>query len=103
MSLQRRDRTAAWTALHAAFAAHGQVVDLRDAGRFQRLSLEAPSVVADLSKIELGKALCNALLPRFATGDTRGLDASTAGLSTRPAGLRSRVSPVPIFPRKRLR
>jgi glucose-6-phosphate isomerase len=30
--------------------------------------------------VELGKALCNQLLPRFATGDTSGLDASTAGL-----------------------
>jgi len=29
---------------------------------------------------ELGKALCNDLLPRFDTGDTLGLDASTAGL-----------------------
>ncbi len=84
MSLQRGDRTAAWTALDAAFAAHGRVGDLRDAGRFQRLSFEAKSAVADLSRIELGKALCNALLPRLATGDTRGLDASTAGLPTRP-------------------
>jgi glucose-6-phosphate isomerase len=33
--------------------------------------------------VELGKALCNALLPRFATGDTDGLDGSTAGLLTR--------------------
>jgi glucose-6-phosphate isomerase len=33
--------------------------------------------------VELGKALCNALLPRFATGDTAGLDGSTAGLLTR--------------------
>ena len=33
--------------------------------------------------VELGKALCNALLPRFATGATDGLDASTAGLLTR--------------------
>jgi glucose-6-phosphate isomerase len=30
--------------------------------------------------VELGKALCNALLPRFETGSTDGLDASTAGL-----------------------
>jgi glucose-6-phosphate isomerase len=30
--------------------------------------------------VELGKALCNALLPRLASGDTSGLDASTAGL-----------------------
>ena len=33
--------------------------------------------------VELGKALCNALLPRFETGATDGLDASTAGLLTR--------------------
>ena len=30
--------------------------------------------------VELGKALCNDLLPRLANGDVRGLDASTAGL-----------------------
>ena len=30
--------------------------------------------------VELGKALCNQLLPRFASGDAAGLDASTAGL-----------------------
>jgi glucose-6-phosphate isomerase len=30
--------------------------------------------------VELGKALCNDLLPRLATGDVQGLDASTAGL-----------------------
>ncbi|MBV8504096.1 MAG: glucose-6-phosphate isomerase [Paucibacter sp.] len=30
--------------------------------------------------VELGKALCNSLLPRLETGDTKGLDASTAGL-----------------------
>jgi glucose-6-phosphate isomerase len=33
--------------------------------------------------VELGKALCNQLLPRLASGDTKGLDASTAGLLTR--------------------
>jgi glucose-6-phosphate isomerase len=33
--------------------------------------------------VELGKALCNELLPRFDTGDTTGLDASTAGLVRR--------------------
>ena len=33
--------------------------------------------------VELGKALCNDLLPRLATGDTAGLDASTAGLMAR--------------------
>jgi len=30
--------------------------------------------------VELGKALCGQLLPRFASGDAQGLDASTAGL-----------------------
>jgi glucose-6-phosphate isomerase len=33
--------------------------------------------------VELGKALCNQLLPRFDTGDTTGLDASTAALLKR--------------------
>lgn len=33
--------------------------------------------------VELGKALCNALLPRLASGDVNGLDASTAGLMQR--------------------
>jgi glucose-6-phosphate isomerase len=33
--------------------------------------------------VELGKALCNDLLPRLASGDTSGLDASTAGLLQR--------------------
>ncbi len=35
--------------------------------------------------VELGKALAGALLPRLASGDTRGLDASTAGLLKRLA------------------
>ncbi|GAA4345593.1 glucose-6-phosphate isomerase [Variovorax defluvii] len=33
--------------------------------------------------VELGKALCNDLLPRLASGNTEGLDASTAGLMRR--------------------
>ena len=33
--------------------------------------------------VELGKALCSDLLPRLASGDARGLDASTAGLIER--------------------
>ncbi len=33
--------------------------------------------------VELGKALCNDLLPRMASGDTTGLDGSTAGLLRR--------------------
>ncbi|MDH5538085.1 MAG: glucose-6-phosphate isomerase [Rhizobacter sp.] len=33
--------------------------------------------------VELGKALCNDLLPRLSSGDVKGLDASTAGLMQR--------------------
>ena len=33
--------------------------------------------------VELGKALCNQLLPRLSSGETEGLDASTAGLLKR--------------------
>jgi glucose-6-phosphate isomerase len=33
--------------------------------------------------VELGKALCNQLLPRLSSGDSSGLDASTAGLLAR--------------------
>ena len=36
--------------------------------------------------VELGKALCSQLLPRFATGDTAGLDGSTAALLDRLLG-----------------
>jgi len=36
--------------------------------------------------VELGKALCNELLPRFDSVETRGLDASTAGLLSRLRG-----------------
>jgi glucose-6-phosphate isomerase len=36
--------------------------------------------------VELGKALANELLPRFASGDVGGLDASTAGLLSRLRG-----------------
>jgi glucose-6-phosphate isomerase len=36
--------------------------------------------------VELGKALCNRLLPRFASGDPAGLDGSTAGLLQRLRG-----------------
>ncbi len=36
--------------------------------------------------VELGKALCNQLLPRFASGDTAGLDGSTAALLNRLLG-----------------
>ena len=37
--------------------------------------------------VELGKALCNALLPRLSSGDATGLDASTAGLLERLTAL----------------
>ncbi|MBV8122471.1 MAG: hypothetical protein JO370_00130, partial [Paucibacter sp.] len=33
--------------------------------------------------VELGKALCNSLLPRLDSGDVQGLDGSTAGLMGR--------------------
>jgi glucose-6-phosphate isomerase len=36
--------------------------------------------------VELGKALCNELLPRLESGDDRGLDGSTAGLLRRLTG-----------------
>ena len=36
--------------------------------------------------VELGKALCNDLLPRMASGNVEGLDASTAGLMQRLRG-----------------
>ena len=36
--------------------------------------------------VELGKALCSQLLPRFASGDTAGLDGSTAALLRRLLG-----------------
>jgi glucose-6-phosphate isomerase len=36
--------------------------------------------------VELGKALCNALLPRLDSGDVTGLDGSTAGLLRRLVG-----------------
>jgi glucose-6-phosphate isomerase len=36
--------------------------------------------------VELGKALCSDLLPRLASGDTAGLDASTAGLIAKLRG-----------------
>jgi len=38
--------------------------------------------------VELGKALCNDILPRLASGDTSGLDGSTAGLLRRLRGSR---------------
>lgn len=55
MTRPRCDHTAAWAALQQAFAATGSRFDLREAfasdpGRFERLSLTAPHVFADLSK-----------------------------------------------------
>ncbi len=51
----RCDRTAAWTALRGHFERHQRRFELREAfaadpGRFERLSLQAPEVFADLSK-----------------------------------------------------
>ena len=55
MSRLRCDRTTAWSALHTLYAGTGSSFDLRDAfandaGRFDRLSQQAPHVFADLSK-----------------------------------------------------
>ncbi len=41
--------------------------------------------------VELGKALCKELVPRFASGDRHGLDASTAGLLDAAARLMART------------
>ena len=53
--MTRCDHTPAWDALHAHFSERGCALDLReafatDATRFDRLSLQAPEVFADLSK-----------------------------------------------------
>ncbi|MCX7659865.1 MULTISPECIES: glucose-6-phosphate isomerase [Caldimonas] len=53
--MTRCDRTTAWAALRGHFEAHGRDLDLREAfardpARFERFSLEAPEVFADLSK-----------------------------------------------------
>ena len=55
MTRTRCDRTPAWAALQIEFAARGRTFDLRqafaaDANRFERFSLSAPHVFADLSK-----------------------------------------------------
>ena len=55
MTRTRCDRTPAWAALQIEFAARGRAFDLRqafaaDANRFERFSLSAPHVFADLSK-----------------------------------------------------
>lgn len=55
MNIPRCDETAAWAALSGHYQAHGRDLDLReafvrDAARFDALSIEAPEVFADLSK-----------------------------------------------------
>jgi glucose-6-phosphate isomerase len=55
MNSPRCDRTAAWTTLREHFEQHSRHFGLREAfaadpGRFERLSLQAPEVFADLSK-----------------------------------------------------
>ncbi|NBT55391.1 MAG: glucose-6-phosphate isomerase [Betaproteobacteria bacterium] len=55
MNRTRCDRTPAWAALQTEFLAGGRALDLRtafaaDATRFERFSLSAPHVFADLSK-----------------------------------------------------
>ncbi len=55
MTRTRCDRTPAWATLQIEFAARGRAFDLRqafaaDANRFERFSLSAPHVFADLSK-----------------------------------------------------
>jgi glucose-6-phosphate isomerase len=61
MTRTRCDRTPAWGALHAAYNATGKALDVRDAfkadaQRFERFSLEAPYVFADLSKNRIDAA-----------------------------------------------
>ncbi len=81
----RGDRTAAWAALQSHFEAHGRRFDLRDAfdadaQRFERFSLEAPHVFADLSKNRLDDTTL-ALLLQLAreTGVQTRRDAMFAG------------------------
>ena len=85
MSHPRCDRTPAWTALADHFVAAGRGFDLRaafaaDAGRFERLSFEAPHLFADLSKTYLDAATL-ALLLQLAreTGVQAQRDAMLAG------------------------
>jgi glucose-6-phosphate isomerase len=63
----RCDRTAAWSALHSHYRAHGRQFDLRqafadDPARFAALSLQAPEIFADLSKNLLDLQTLNLLL-----------------------------------------
>ena len=58
----RCDKTPAWAALQGHFEAHGRAFDLReafaaDAQRFERFSISAPGVFADLSKNLLDAAV----------------------------------------------
>jgi len=97
-ALPRCDRTGAWNALKNHYGTHGRGFDLRDAfarhaDRFEAMSVQATEVYADLSKNLLDPATlqllldlareCADLLPRLATGDLDGLDASTPGLIRR--------------------
>jgi len=66
-STPRCDQALAWAALQGHYEAHGRALDLRDAfaqdpGRFQRFSLQAPEVFADLSKNHWGVATRQHLL-----------------------------------------
>ncbi|SFD31888.1 glucose-6-phosphate isomerase [Paracidovorax konjaci] len=63
----RCDRTAAWAALQAHYAAGGRAFDIREAfaadpQRFERFSQEAPHVFADLSKNRIDAAIEGLLL-----------------------------------------
>jgi glucose-6-phosphate isomerase len=67
MSRQRCDRTPAWGALRALYDTQGRDFDLRqafaaDAQRFERFSLQAPYVFADLSKNLIDAAVQDQLL-----------------------------------------
>ena len=67
MLYPRCDRTQAWASLRAHFDARAHRLDLReafsgDAGRFERLSWQAPEVFADLSKNLLDDAALQGLL-----------------------------------------
>ncbi len=64
--MNRCDQTPAWTELQNHFAAHGQTFDAReafaqDATRFNKLSLQAPYVFADLSKNRVDEQTQNLL------------------------------------------
>ncbi len=67
MKTPRCDETQAWAALAGHFEAHGRDFDIRDAfirdaGRFDALSVEAPEVFADLSKNRIDTATLHFLL-----------------------------------------